>query len=69
MGMCRLSIMRAAITVGFVLARLAALNAQEQTGTIVFFREPHAMTGDFKPTVFCDGEELAHIENGTSFEA
>jgi len=68
MGMCRLSIMRAAITVGFVLACLAALNAQEQTGTIVFFREPHAMTGDFKPTVFCDGEELAHIENGTSFE-
>ena len=60
--------MRAAITVGFVLACLAALNAQEQTGTIVFFREPHAMTGDFKPTVFCDGEELAHIENGTSFE-
>ena len=68
MGMCRPSIMRAAITVGFVLACLAALNAQEQTGTIVFFREPHAMTGDFKPTVFCDGEELAHIENGTSFE-
>jgi len=60
--------MRAAITVGFVLACLAALNAQEQTGMIVFFREPHAMTGDFKPMVFCDGEELAHIENGTSFE-
>ena len=60
--------MRAAIILASLLAFVAALKAQEQIGTIVFFREPHAMTGDFKPTVFCDGEELAHIENGTSFD-
>ena len=60
--------MRAAITAGFLLTCLASLNAQEQTGTIVFYREPHALTGDFKPKIFCDGEELARIENGTYFE-
>lgn len=60
--------MRTAIILASLLAFVAPLKAQEQIGTIVFFREPHAMTGDFKPTVFCDGEELAHIENGTSFE-
>jgi hypothetical protein len=59
---------RAAITAVFLLACLSSLNAQEQTGTIVFYREPHAMTGDFKPTLYCDREELARIENGTSFE-
>ncbi|HEV2523347.1 MAG TPA: hypothetical protein VGT24_13285 [Candidatus Acidoferrales bacterium] len=26
------------------------------------------MTGDFKPTLYCDGEELARIENGTYFQ-
>lgn len=60
--------MRAAIIAGFLLTCLAALNAQEQIGTIVFFREPHAMTGYFKPLVLCDGEELARIENGSYFE-
>jgi hypothetical protein len=59
---------RFVLTAVFLLTCLAALNAQEQSGTIVFYREPHAMTGDFKPTVYCDGEELARIENGTSFE-
>lgn len=68
MRICRLSIMRAAIAVGFVLTCLAALNAQEQTGTIVFYREPHFATGDFKPTVFCDGTEIARIGNGTYFQ-
>ena len=50
-----------------IVACCAPLSAQE-SGKIVFYREPHAMTGDFKPTVYCDGEELARIENGTSFE-
>jgi hypothetical protein len=59
---------RAAITAVFLLTCLSSLNAQEQTGTIVFYREPHALTGDFKPTLYCDSEELARIENGTSFE-
>ena len=43
-------------------------NAQEGRGKIVFYREPHALTGTFKPAIFCDGEELARIENGTYFE-
>jgi hypothetical protein len=54
--------------IAFLLASVSALNGQAQTGTIVFYREPHSLTGDFKPTVFCDNEELARIENGTSFE-
>ena len=68
MGMCRRSIMRAAITVGFVFTCLAALNAQEQTSTIVFYREPHFAASDFKPAVICDSTELARIENGTYFQ-
>jgi hypothetical protein len=54
------------VAIGFFLACSAA--AQEQSGTIVFFREPHAMTGEFKPPLFCDGEQVARIENGTSYE-
>jgi len=68
MGVCRFSTMRVVIAVGFVLTCFASLNAQEQTGTIVFYREPRFATGDFKPTIFCDGAELARIENGTSFQ-
>src|SRR5437660_1271183 len=68
MRMCRRSIMRAAVAVGFVFSSLVALNAQEQTGTIVFYREPHFATGDFKPAVICDSTELARIENGTYFQ-
>jgi hypothetical protein len=60
--------MRAVITAGFILACISVLKAQDQTGTIVFYREPHFATGDFRPTVFCDGEELAPIDNGTSLE-
>jgi hypothetical protein len=57
------------IIVGALLGLLAcSAAAQEQNGRIVFFREPHAMTGDFKPLLFCDGEELARIENGTYYE-
>lgn len=68
MGKCRLSTMRVVIAVGVVLTCLARLDAQEQTGTIVFFRESHFSGGDFKPSLFCDGAELARIENGTYFQ-
>jgi len=60
--------MRAVLIAGLLLSCIAALNAQEQVGTIVFYREPHALTGDFKPAIFCDGEELALIVNGTYLE-
>jgi hypothetical protein len=60
--------MRAAIPVVFLLTCLASLNAQEQTGTIAFYREPHFASGDFKPLLFCDNTELARIENGTYFQ-
>ena len=33
----------------------------------MFYREPHFAAGDFKPALYCDGIELAQIENGTSF--
>jgi hypothetical protein len=56
------------IWLGLFVAWGAALNAQENSGKIVFYREPHALTGNFKPAIFCDGEELARIENGTYFE-
>jgi hypothetical protein len=59
---------RAAITAAFLLTCFASLNAQEQTGTIVFYRERHFATGDFKPALFCDTTELARIENGTYFQ-
>jgi hypothetical protein len=60
--------MRYVIAVGFVFTCVASLNAQEQTGTIVFYREPRMATGEFKPTIFCDKTELARLENGTSFQ-
>ena len=60
--------MRGTIVVGFLLTCCAASNAQDQTGTIVFYREPHFATGDFKPALYCDGAELAQIENGTYFQ-
>lgn len=60
--------MRFVIGAGLVFTRLASLNAQEQTGTITFYREPRAATGEFKPTIFCDGSELARLENATSFQ-
>lgn len=44
------------------------LKAQSQTGTIVFYREPHFATGDFKPALYCDSTELAQIENATYFQ-
>jgi hypothetical protein len=60
--------MRAALTVVFVLACFTSSHAQEQTGTIVFYREPHSATSHFKPELYCDSRELARIENGTHFE-
>jgi hypothetical protein len=60
--------MRAAIIGLFLLTCFGALSAQDQTGTIVFYREPHASTSHVKPFVFCDGSELARIENGTYFQ-
>ncbi len=59
--------MRLALAAACFLVCCTPLTAQE-SGTIVFYREPHAMTGYFKPAVYCDGEELATLENGTSFE-
>jgi len=56
------------MAVGFALAFLAPLSAQEQAGTIVFFREPRFATGHFKPMVSCDGAEIARIENGSYFQ-
>lgn len=61
--------MRAAIIAGFLLICIAPLNAQGQTGTIMFYRETHFATGDFKPALYCDDIELAQIENGTYFQA
>ncbi len=60
--------MGATIAAGFLLTCIAASNAQGQKGTILFYREPHFATGDFKPALYCDGIELAQIENGTYFE-
>jgi len=58
--------MRTALVLALVLASYPLL-AQDQ-GTIIFFREPQAMTGYYKPTLFCDRKELAQIENGTYFQ-
>jgi hypothetical protein len=61
--------MRAAATAVFLLTCIAALNAQDRSGTIVFYREPHFAGSNSKPpTIFCDGAELAHIGNGSYFE-
>src|SRR5258708_3510238 len=60
--------MRTAMTAVFLLTCFSSLNAQDQTGTIAFYRESHFATGDFKPPVFCDDTELARIENGTYFQ-
>lgn len=60
--------MRTTITAVLILACVATLNAHNQKGTIVFYREPHALTGNFKPALFCDGKRLARIENGTFFD-
>jgi hypothetical protein len=51
-----------------LLTCTATLNAQDQTGKIVFYREPHFASGDFKPALYCDDIELAQIENGTYFQ-
>lgn len=56
------------ITAVLLLACAASSNAQGQTGTIVFYREPHASTNYFKPMMFCDGVEIARIESGTYFQ-
>lgn len=60
--------MRTALISVFLLTCFASLNAQEQAGTIVFFRKSHAATSHIKPAVFCDGKELARIDNGTYFQ-
>ena len=63
-----LSLMRATIAFGFFLMCCAISNAQDKTGMIMFYREPHFATGDFKPALYCDDVELAQIENGTYFQ-
>lgn len=61
--------MRAAIAAVFLLSCFASLSSQEQTGAIVFYREPHFAGSNAKPPwVFCDGMELARIQNGTYFK-
>lgn len=60
--------MRATLAVALFLTYCAASNRQDQAGTIVFYREPHFATGDFKPALYCDDVELAQIENGTYFQ-
>jgi len=47
----------------------AGAAAQQQTGKIVFYREPHFLTSDYKPKIFCNGAELARMENGAYLEA
>ena len=47
---------------------VAALNAQDQTATITFYRDPRFATGNFKPILICDRIELRRIENGTYFQ-
>ncbi len=56
------------LVVFIFLTCIATVNAPAQTGTIVFYREAHFATGDFKPALYCDGIELAQIENATYFE-
>ena len=41
-------------------------NAQNQPGKIVFYRESHSKGND--PSIFCDGQELAHIARGSYIE-
>ena len=61
--------MRAAITAVFLLSCFASLSSQEQTGAIIFYREPHFAGSNAKPpSLFCDGMELARIQNGTYFQ-
>jgi len=60
--------MRIFLIAALTLACVSTLTAQDQSGSIVFYREPHSMTGYFKPTLYCDRQELAQIENGTYFE-
>jgi TonB family protein len=50
----------------FVLC--ATVAAQDQTGKIVFYRESHFRSGDYKPPIFCDGVELGMIVNGGYLE-
>jgi hypothetical protein len=60
---------RAAMTAFFLLTCFAASSAQEQTGTVIFYREPHFAGSSSKPPwVFCDGVELARSQNGTYFQ-
>ena len=60
--------MRLATPIALFLVCFASLHAQNQTGSIVFYREPHFASGSFKPTLFCDGIEVARIENGSFFQ-
>lgn len=58
--------MRASLVIALVLTSLAALNAQEQTGTIVFYREKHFINYQYTFSLFCDGAELTPMVNGSS---
>jgi TonB family protein len=61
--------MRPALIAVCIVVCAVFLKAQDQIGKIVFYREPHFAGSNSKPpTVFCDGEEIAHIGNGTYFE-
>jgi hypothetical protein len=60
--------MRAILTVGLLLAGAVTLGAQEQTGTIMFYREARFARSQFSSFLFCDGVELARMEGGTYFQ-
>ncbi len=60
--------MRMLLAAGFILSFVAALGAQGQTGTIIFYREPMFATGNLRPMLSCDGVSLARVDNGTYFQ-
>ena len=60
--------MRTLFAASLILFCVGMLNAQNQTATIVFYREPRFATGNSKPMLSCDGVDLGRIENGTYFQ-
>lgn len=48
---------------------LANAAAQQQTGKIIFYRESHFTTNDYKPRILCDGAEIARMDGKSYFEA
>jgi TonB family protein len=53
----------------FLIVFSASAAAQDRGGKIVFYRESHFLTNDYKPRVLCDGAELARMAPGSYLEA